>query len=1234
MALVLALAMLFSQNALVYATEGADPVSGNETVETPAQTPAAEEAAEPAPETPAGEEAAEPETPAEAEAPAQDGHEQKPAADEEVSNEEASASENEAEPVSENEEEAEPEETSASVNAISDNTVSLSGGQIVISINDAGKTVSEDLLEYAEGITVSQSKIERFVGDPIGFDFKVISLNEAVYGASENIILKEDTDYKVTWMYEADGWGVSQNVTKDYKSEDPGKITVVIEGLSENDVATGYKGYRNSIRIELKVSPKEKDHLNPDDIKFVLVSYNRVTVSNNSKKNLFVTVVSQNGVPEGMIVQGDYIAPGTHKTIYSYYTGINKKANITENLPLAVVASYDSEFGVKSAGTLYKTFTSAKNTGGSTGAPEDGFEKINMKAVVSKSTQTIKLTWKPAKNLGYKYYELQRLGKNEETFTTLEGWKDKSGNTKLAKTGYTYGKTDVERAVQPAVFQLICYDKDKAEKARYITVAAPSLLYVEQGYDTNNMEYCFSKLYEDNDFAYRLELAEKNVENGSDAPGKRGFKQTAGKASIYYSTDMTEVKDFAIKKGLSVNALRDFFMGDEDLKLNPGTVYYCRVKTVYSWHGKDYTSAPSNVVSRKAGPSKVYVFDINGRKYTKPTGKNKEAIEAENVKNMTTYLDQIFGDEDTVVDPTALSSDGFIHKGNMGPDAKSGYVVFMADHISDNKLKGFELLRCDSQYGNYKKLKLYKIGSNDEPVKYSGLYKWTPTDPKIKKLFEDAGIDVYYMQYNKFPPEKPYYYAVRGVYRKGNAVGGFGDGYECTAELDDVQSFYGFDGTIDKINLYWKYDACVKEYWVYKKDYKDGTNPEDFGNISDYKLLKKVKGKKTGTLKENSKKASDQELIVATSGNLIGDYVKFTDKDNTKYVDKSKNVVKEGTYYQYIVVPKYNTKNQDVNYNLEKRSDVVCTMATLANAKIKNFKAANYGVERIRISWKKLKGATAYLIIRTSSNPTEVPMDKWLDEKSWVPSDDPTATPEERTAFNKCAFIDNTAVVGTKYYYVIFAGSEKSGSITGGQVRNAKSLPLAVTEVKVSNGDSFKKGGTISWTPDSRDKGKGVVYRIEYRDDGGSWKPLHTTESREYTDNKDLDRGVVRQYRVVSRYGDFDGGIKEGGSYSKPTKIELSTGSTAMALGETMTVNVYPRLNNGSAAKDIRLDGYSIGGSAIEVTGSKTEGDHVSYSIRAKARGTSNITFKAYDCSWTSGSSSSKLTQTITITVR
>ncbi|MBQ7463359.1 MAG: hypothetical protein IJS86_00715, partial [Lachnospiraceae bacterium] len=641
--------------------------------------------------------------------------------------------------------------------------------------------------------------------------------------------------------------------------------------------------------------------------------------------------------------------------------------------------------------------------------------------------------------------------------------------------------------------------------------------------------------------------------------------------------------------------------------------YFCRVKSIYYYHGMKYTSAPSNVVSRKAGPSKIFVFDINGMKYKKPAGKAaaKEAAEKENMDNMDKYLTSYFmiGDE-------PLSSNFFIHRSNEGPDAKSGYVVFFVDRDT-NPFKGFELLRSDSQYGTYKKLKLYKTAENNEPVKYSGLYKWKPTDPDLKAMFDEGKFDVYYLQYNNFPPEKTFYYAVRGVYKTGNAQGGFGDGYSCTPELDSVQNVYAFDGTIDKINLYWTFDSCVKEYWIYRKEFTKeeeaaGKDPSEFTDIKDYgRPIKKVKGKKSGTLKDNPTKPADKDLWDSTSGNLVGDYVKFVDKNN----------VKEGQTYQYVIVPKYDTKNTDDNYNLDKRSDVAHGMATLAGAKIKNFTAKNYGVERIILKWNKFKNVEAdYFIIRTTKDP-RTGGDYWTGMKDW-------------TLHDKGSFIDDTAVVGQKYYYIIFAGSERSETITDGAVKAAKSLPLAVAEAKVSRGDSFRKGARVSWTKNARDKGYDVTYIVQARDNG-DWYNLKTgLTGTSFTDNTELRRGISRDYRIISVFEGVKGGVKNAGSYSKPSKIDVNVDRTVLVPGETIKVRVYPKNDSGSIASDTRMDGTSTSGGAISVDGSKEEDGGITYTVKANYRGTASVTFRAYDCDWTSGSSSSDLKKTITFTVR
>ena len=1187
--------MLFSQNALVFAAEGADPVSQNETVEAPVQAPADGEVTTPEENAPVEgqEDAQDIETPEEVKdmilEPAGEETGEDAVPKEEAKPKEASQDV--------------PEEAAGvSGNTTSDNSISLSGGSITISIN----SISENLT-YAKGVTVSQSSLSKNARDTAGFDFSVVSGGSA--------ILKKGEDYSVSWYFkpaDSDGYEIQPD---DILPDSGGTLTVSINGISKQTIVsnnTTITGYTNWISIKVNVKKYEKPGLSENEV-VVSASYNRVTVTNSSNDVIYVDLIEASSVSGDGWDYGDKLAKGEKKVYYTYFDEKGEKKSISASLNLAVVADREEVFAVSQAQVAIK-FTTPKDTGDQPPLPKDGSE-INMKAVVNKGTQTIKITWNPAANLKYKYYELQRLEADGETFKTLANWPNK-----YTKKQYTYGKTEIERAEQPAVFKLICYDADKRNPVEYATVAAPSLLYVEQGYTADNLEYCFSKLYDNADLSYRLELAEKNADTGKN--GKKGFNDIT--PSEYPSGFIYEIEGFRINKTVSVDALRQFFtVQDDGFKIEAGKQYFARVKSIYFYHGQKYTSAPSNVVSKKAGPPKAYVFDVNGMKYEKPAGNPQKKREAEdnNKKRMDEYLTELYNDS-----VLPLSSNYYIHRTNESPDAKSGYIVFMAERTKE-PLKGYELLRSDSQYGTYKKLKLYKVDSNNEPVQFSGLYKWVPSDPAQKEMFDLAGYDVYYMQYNNFPPETRYYYAVRGVYKAGNAQGGFGDGWGCTAQLDKVENIFAFDGTINKINLYWSLDNCVKEYWIYKREYTDAEeaakkDPSEFTSLDDYKLLKKVKAKKSGTLKEGSAKKADKDLWESTSGNLAGDYVAFIDKNGSKYVNGDPNEVKEGHTYQYVIVPKYDTKNKDKNYNLDKRSDVAYGMATLAGAKIQNFTAKNYSCGKIILRWNKFKNVEAdYLIIRTTMDPRSGG-EYWKDAKLEVIHD-------------KGSYLDETPVVGQKYFYIIFAGSERSATVTDGALKAARSVPLAVAEAKLSGGNSFRRGPRISWTVNQRDRGAGVEYRIQRRG-GGDWvtvkKNLYGSGSW-VDDTAELRRGVKWEYRVLSFYDDVSGGVKEAGSYSKPSKIEVNADRTSLMVGETVTVTVYPKIDGGDAASDIRMDDYSTSGS-VSVTDKEYEGDHINYKIKANSKGSGSVTFKAYDHDWTSGSSSSDLKKTVSFTVR
>ena len=383
-------------------------------------------------------------------------------------------------------------------------------------------------------------------------------------------------------------------------------------------------------------------------------------------------------------------------------------------------------------------------------------------------------------------------------------------------------------------------------------------------------------------------------------------------------------------------------------------------------------------------------------------------------------------------------------------------------------------------------------------------------------------------------------------------------------------------------------------------------------------------------------------MLAATSENLIGNYKKYVDKDGGRYADGTKNVVKEGTYYSYVIVPKYDKKREATNlyntYNLDKHSDPASGRATLANAQIKNFTATNYGVTRIRTKWTKLKGASAYLLLRTTSNPKYVEEKDWKDVKWWV-FEENSSTPAYQTAFNKCQYIDGTAVVGQTYYYVICAGSERSGTSSKDSIKAAKSVPLAPTSLKIEEGDSFTTGAKITFTTDGRDNGYGVKYILQQSTDGGNWVTLGTYKNgTTVQDPTELVRGSLRKYRVITYYeptNTYGGARASGTGYSKPTSISIKCSNSTLAVGDTATVTIYPIRTGDEVAMYKQINITGITGGALEKVSEKYEGNHKVVVVKAVRKGYGQLTAEANGSNWASGSSkASDLKKTITITVR
>jgi len=1246
-AFILALSMILGQTSVLFATE-----SGNAAVP---EAPAVGEAVSPVEgqtepsltgdaQTPEKTETAEGADPAsrEVKAPEAQTEGTEDAAEAEKKQEAVSDDATEASEVSEDKAQAPAAaETEVEENAgASGNKISLSGGSISVNIptqsgNQTYYYSASENLYYVSGCTVSEAKLSgKKTGMKIGFEFTVVSDN-----ASVNTVLKVNDDYKVSWNFaptvDESGNAVSGAPKPvsgpDYIPTQEGFIIVSINATSEK--------YENSINIKIKV---EKKHEEEPEKKLVSgdlianVSGNVITVSNNSSdKFMFFDLVKADALSVNQQLEPSILIPGESVQMIAFYRENGVKKIVTESMNIAVVASTDYSFNSgNSQQHKVLSIDPSKKTD-----IHDGYSEINMKAYVDRNSQLMKISWAPKSDLKFKTYELLRMNESGD-FELIPEWKDSKGNTKLSKKNFAYkynknaakDKDGIERAAKPAIFLLKCYDAD-GKMTEYLTVAAPSLLYVEPSYKENTMEYCFSELYSTVGLSYKLELAEKKKEKtGEDAEGKRGFAETEKYAAEIFSEDAYDIENYLVKKGISVNAIVGDFNGNDSLKLKIGTQYFCRVKTKYYYKGKEFSSAPSNVLSRKAGPTKSFVFDVNGVRYEKPAGANKSTIEQQNAERMRRHISAWIEDQ-------TVSADIYTHMNNQGPDAKSGYVVFLTEKNKDNSIKGFELLRSETQYGTYKKIKAYNLDAQGNPAKNSGLAKFNGTYALLEHY------DIYYMWFNNFPPEKNFYYAVRAVSRTGGAQGGFGDGYECRAELDKVSKLYALDGKINKINLYWKHDDCVKKYKIFRRDKLVGNSEEFNPTDGSWKPIALVNGGKSGTLKESDKnltKGEKKDLYEATSGNLVGDYNKFIDKRD----------VRTGHVYDYAIVPIYDVKNKDSKYNIDKVSDIVPGVATLEGVKIKNFKASNGGVHKINTSWSKIikDQDIEYMVIRTTEPPAN-PEDAgdwlrlWLNKNGelydkTIPIGDPRPLvyiTKERT------FKDERAKVGQTYYYAIFAGDfpdkptqETVASLSDVVYKSAKSMPLAAANIQISEGGNIRNGANITFTknPADKDEWSNITYVLE-GNVNGVWKEIVSSTNDKGTvgawDGNELRRGVERKYRVIAYYDGYKSGARESGVYSKPNKVEWN-GNTNIMVGEETKISVYAKCG-GSTAFVNEINRSTKGN--IQVTSEKKEGDHYVFTVKGTGVGTGTLTVSAKGWNdYTDGSSKDDLRKHITINVR
>lgn len=213
------------------------------------------------------------------------------------------------------------------------------------------------------------------------------------------------------------------------------------------------------------------------------------------------------------------------------------------------------------------------------------------------------------------------------------------------------------------------------------------------------------------------------------------------------------------------------------------------------------------------------------------------------------------------------------------------------------------------------------------------------------------------------------------------------------------------------------------------------------------------------------------------SGGKWSNWAKVTTTTGVSYVNKS---AKDGKVYRYAV----RAYNGNLKSSLGQSSEI--RRLKTPTVKVANASSGTY------VSWKKITGATKYLVYRSNYKSG-----KWTDWK-------------QVGSTTKLTYTDKKASANTRYRYAVKAanGSQKSASGTTGEIRRLKSATVTAK----------KSGSTIklSWA-----KVSGAKYYAVYRRLAGasSWTKLYTTKTRAYTD-KTAKKGKYYEYAVRAVNGD------------------------------------------------------------------------------------------------------------------
>jgi len=768
-------------------------------------------------------------------------------------------------------------------------------------------------------------------------------------------------------------------------------------------------------------------------------------------------------------------------------------------------------------------------------------EKIGLVAAVQKNN-TVKFKWQnKAESKTYKTFELSRL-KSDGNWEIIMP----SSGKKAFTEGVDRFQASDKRYTE--IYKLECKD-ESGNSDSYVTVPAPMIYYVESGEAENTMDFAFTSYTRSPQIGYDMEVStEKNF--------------SAAYTDHEGSVDMDEPVEFAVSKKIRANCYRsDFYC--EGLSLNVGTQYYCRVRATLSLGDLTVKGAPSVVKAVKQGPLKCDLFDIIG---ISPEG--NEAL----------------------------------GNGSWFPNVNEGYAVFHGPEPS--KVKGYELLSCDTRYGNYKVLKKVPV---------------TAVKPYYPPQFSDYGIEtegLYSIKLDNISPETRYY-AVRALSSTGNARGGFADGVMCWAQYARVSELQVADSDISSVTLSFRGESGVNEYWIYRDTVSANLSKE----LSPSQYVGKVRNK-----------------------------FKKSGQTGTVYYTDKKDLV-EGTVYYYTVRPVYTKTFADKQkYDFDFVSDPmvegygetlaepVSAKPSIENAVIKNVRAKVASVKQVQVTWSAVKGASKYniyLVDGTGQSENEEFKKILTVEKG-------------SSEFKSRKVTVEVPKVGHTYTFGVNAGGNSEDSKYATLSSSLATYPGNPSKISAVYSRYGNRGAKLTWTNPSEDREyRGFIsYEIQYRDNEGRWEflDLASASSTSYTDTYALTRGVEREYRMRALYSDkevtcYNSKVTGAVSFCKPYRITVanssqdSVGSITIDPGQTYTFRVYfyDRHGNKDVVTDKKLDTVRL--SDTDVASLSTSGNDKEYvivKVTGKKSGTTKLTVRARDYD----DDSSRLSRTVTINVR